>query len=167
DDGPVPVITQGETTWPEVTKDMWQATLQRVGPESFLSEYQHDMSVAQEERVLPEYDDRTLRLHVITWSQFEAKFGMRRIPSDWGCDVGLDIGYTTGHKSAWSFTAKVPQRSELAGSIFRYRGRTFTGIGIDEQSAIIRSELWPNEVLQRQFMSHEKLGERLVLAQKH
>lgn len=167
EDGPVPVITAGETTWPEKTKEMWEATLQRVGPESFQSEYLHDMTVAQEERVLPEYDDRVLRLHVITWSQFEAKYGHRRIPSDWPCDVGLDIGFTTGHKSAWTFLAKAPDAVALSGSIFRYRGRTFTGVGIDEQAVIIRSEMWPKEQIYRQFMSHEKLGERNVLAQKH
>ncbi len=166
-DGPYSVITKGESNWPGITKENWQTTLNRVGPPAFLAEYQHDMTVAKEERVLPEYDDRVLKLHVITWSQFDAKYGMRRIPSDWPCDVGLDIGYTGSHFSSWSFLAKVPQAYGLAGAIFRYRGRTFTGAGIDEQSVIIRSELWPDEKIERQFMSHEKLGERNVLNQKH
>lgn len=167
DEGPYCEITQGVSNWDGITADDWAATLNRVGPEAFKAEYQHDMTVAQEERVLPEYDDRNLRLHVITWSQFEAKYHLRRIPSDWSCDAGLDIGYSGSHKSAWTFLTKVPQAYELAGTIFRYRGRTFTGVGIDEQAVIIRSELWPDEQLQREFMSHEKLGERLVLAQKH
>src|SRR5258708_39816031 len=46
-------------------------------------------------------------------------------------------------------------------------GRSFTGMGVDEQSVIIRSALWPKENIDIQMMSHEKLGERLVLAQKH
>lgn len=167
DEGPYCEITQGDSNWNGITVDDWAATLNRVGPEAFKAEYQHDMTVAQEERVLPEYDDRLLRLHVVTWSQYEAKYHLRRIPSDWPCDAGLDIGYSGSHKSAWTFLTKVPQAYELAGSIFRYRGRTFTGIGIDEQAVTIRSELWPDEQLQREFMSHEKLGERLVLAQKH
>jgi hypothetical protein len=167
DEGPYTVITKGESNWPGITIENWQTTLNRVGPPAFLAEYQHDMTVAREERVLPEYDDRTLKLHVITWSQFEAKYGMRRIPSDWPCDVGLDIGYTGSHKSAWTFITKVPQAYELSGSIFRYRGRTFTGVGIDEQSVIIRSELWPDENIERESMSHEKLGERNVLNEKH
>lgn len=167
DEGPYCEITQGESNWDGISVSDWNATLNRVGPSAFKAEYQHDLTVAQEERVLPEYDDRNLRLHVITWSQFEAKYHLRRIPSDWSCDAGLDIGYSGSHKSAWTFLTKVPQAYELAGSIFRYRGRTFTGIGIDEQAVLIRSELWPDEQLQREFMSHEKLGERLVLAQKH
>lgn len=167
DDGPVPTITQGETTWPEVTREMWQATMQRVGPESFLSEYQHDMSVAQEERVLPEYDDRITMAHVITIDQFEQKYGHRRIPSDWPCDAGLDIGYTQGHKSAWTFLTKVPQGIELAGTIFRYRGFSFTSVSIDDQSIMVRSKMWPDERIEREYMSHEKLGERMVLNTRH
>ena len=160
-------ITQGESNWAGITVKDWEATLNRVSPEAFKAEYQHDMTVAQEERVLPEYDDRNLRLHVITWSQFEAKFKLRRIPSDWPCDAGLDIGYTGAHKSAWTFTTKVPAAYELAGVIFRYRGRTFTGIGIDEQAIVIRAGLWPDEDVQTHLMSHEKLGERMVLNSKH
>lgn len=167
DEGPYCVITQGESNWPGITVKDWESTLNRVSPEAFKAEYQHDMTVAQEERVLPEYDDRNLRLHVITWSQYEAKYGMRRIPSDWPCDAGLDIGYTGAHKSAWTFTTKVPQAYELAGAIFRYRGRTFTGIGIDEQAIAIRASLWPDEDVQMHLMSHEKLGERMVLNSKH
>lgn len=160
-------IMQGESLWPGITRDDWQGTLNRVGPEAFKAEYQHDMTVAKEERVLPEYDDRNLRIHVITWSQFEQKYRLRRIPSDWPSDCGLDIGYTGAHKSAWTFTTKVPAAYELAGTIFRYRGRTFTGIGIDEQAIAIRAGLWPDEDVQTHLMSHEKLGERMVLNTKH
>ena len=46
-----------------------------------MAEYQHDFTGEQHDRVLPEYDDRVLRLHVITWSQYEAMYGHRRIPS--------------------------------------------------------------------------------------
>lgn len=160
-------ITGGTPTWPFIDMAECQSFLDRSGYDAFMAEYQHDFTGEQNDRVLPEYDDRVLRLHVITWSQYEAMYRIRRIPSDWPCDVGLDIGYTSGHKSAWTFLAKAPQFVSLAGSIFRYRGRTFTGVGIDEQAVAVRSDLWPGEKALRQFMSHEKLGERLVLAQKH
>lgn len=167
DHGPRHIITGGTPTWPDMDINKCQAFLDRSGYEAFMAEYQHDLEIAQEPRVLPEYDDRVLRIHVITWSQYEAKYKMRRIPSDWAGSVGLDLGYTGPHKSAWTFTAKVPQAYELAGSIFRYRGRSFTGLGIDEQAISVRSELWPDENVDIQMMSHEKLGERMVLAQKH
>lgn len=165
--GPRHIIVGGSPTWPDMDMKKCQVFLDRSGIEAFMSEYQHDLTIAQEERVLPEYDDRVLRRHVITWSQYEAMYKQRRIPSDWPCDVGLDIGYSTGHKSAWTFLTKAPQFAPLAGSVFRYRGCTFTGVSIDEQAVIIRSELWPKEQIMRQRMSHEKLGERILLAEKH
>jgi hypothetical protein len=167
DEGPYTVITKGTSNWPGITIENWQTTLNRVGPPAFLAEYQHSMEVAKEARVLPEFDDRILRLHVVTFSQFEAMYKHRRIPSDWPCSVGLDLGFTSGHLSAWSFLAKVPEGQPLSGAMFLYRGRTFKGKSIDEQAVSIRSELWPDEVLERQMMSHEKLGERLTLASQH
>ncbi len=165
--GPRSVIVSGKPTWPYIDMAECQSYLDRSGYEGFLAEYMHDFSGEQADRVLPEYDDRVLRLHLITWSQYEKMYGHRRIPSDWPADVGLDIGYTTGHQSAWTFLAKAPDWAELAGSIFRYRGRTFTGTGIDEQSVAVRREMWPKESIEREFMSHEKLGERNVLNEKH
>lgn len=167
DEGPYSEITQGESNWPGITVENWQTTLNRVGPPAFLSEYQHSLELAKEDRVLPEYDDRVLRIHAITWSQFEALYGMRRIPSDWGCSVGLDLGYSTSHLSSWSFLTKVPEGQKLASSVFLYRARTFRGVSIDAQSVSIQSELWPKERLDRQMMSHEKLGERILLATKY
>jgi hypothetical protein len=165
--GPRWKISKGVPTWPHIDMAECQSFLDRSGKDAFLAEYQHDFSGEQNDRVLPEYDDRTLRLHVITWSQFEAKYGHRRIPSDWPCDAGLDIGYTTGHKSAWTFLTKVPSWLDLGGAIMRYRGRTFTGIGIDEQAVAVRRDMWPDEKIEREFMSHEKLGERMVLNSKY
>lgn len=160
-------ITGGIPTWPFIDMAECQSYLDRSGYDAFMAEYQHDFTGEQNDRVLPEYDDRVLRLHVITWSQWERLYRVRRIPAEWPCDVGLDIGYTTGHRSAWSFLTKVPDYAVLAGSIILYRGRTFQGIGIDDQAVTVRNDMWPDESIQRQFMSHEKLGERLVLAQKH
>ena len=165
--GPRWLITKGIPTWPHIDMAECQSFLDRSGKDAFLAEYQHDFSGEQSDRVLPEYDDRVLRTHVITWSQYEAKYGRRRIPPEWPCDVGLDIGYTTGHKSAWTWLTKVPEWADLPGTILRYRGRVFTGIGIDEQAVAVRRDMWPDEKIDREFMSHEKLGERMVLNTKH
>lgn len=167
DKGPYSVITKGESNWPGISIENWQTTLNRVSPDAFGAEYQHDLSIAKEEKVLPEYDDRVLMAHLITIDQFEAMYGHRRIPSDWPADLGVDIGYTTGHKSAWTFLTKVPQGIKLAGSIFRYRGISFTNTSIDDQSIAVRAKMWPDEQIEREYISHEKLGERLVLNGKH
>ena len=168
-DGPYSVITKGESNWPGITMEGWARTLNRVSPPAFESEYQHDMTVAKEDKVLPEYDDRNQLLHVISWDMFEKVFGTRRIPSDWSCDVGLDIGYSggnQGHLSSWSFVAKVAEGYPLAGSVFRYRGRNFKSVNIEEQAISVRRDMWPDENIERQWMSHEKLGERMLLSDK-
>jgi hypothetical protein len=171
DEGPYSVITQGESNWDGISIADWESTLNRVGPPAFEAEYQHNLDANQEERVLPEYDDRKLLLHVISWDMFEKLYGtvdgMRRIPPDWPCDLGLDLGYTSQHPSSWSFMAKVPEGYPLAGAVFRYRGRNFINTSVDEQSISVRRDMWPGEEIQRQWSSHEKLGERLLLAQKH
>ncbi len=170
--GPRHIIKSGTPTWADMSIVKCQVFLDRSGIDAFRAEYLHDLTANDEERVLPEYDDRVTRAHVITWSQYIAFYGLteKRIPSDWVCEAGLDIGYTSGsrgHYSAWSFLTTAPAWVKLAGSRFRYRGRSFQAVGIDDQAIAIKASLWPNEDLQREMMSHEKLGERLVLNSKH
>jgi hypothetical protein len=167
DEGPFSEITQGESLWDGITVENWEATLNRVGPDAFKAEYQHSMEINLEDKVLPEYDDRNLLLHVITWDMFEKMYGLRRIPPDWPCDLGVDLGYSAQHLSSWSFLARVPEGYPLAGSVFRYRGRNFKSVSVDDQSIAIRADMWPDEHLEKQWMSHEQLGARLLLARKH
>ena len=182
DGGPVHVITSGESNWPGITVQMWEDSLNRVGPDGFLAEYQHDFTGEQEERVLPEYDDRDLRINVIKWSQFIAKYfpnddnPPRRIPNYWPLYLGGDIGYTPGHLSAFSWITRVPEDAPLSGTVFRYRGMTFTGMSPDEIAIAVKNAMWParppgyageySQVLS-QLLSHEKLGERLLFNSKH
>lgn len=167
DHGPRHIIKAGTPTWKDMDIRKCQVFLDRSGLDAFLAEYQHNLTATEEERVLPEYDDRVTRAHVITWSQFEKLYGMRRIPTDWAADVGMDIGYTTGHRSAWTFLATAPLAAPLSGSRFRYRGFSFQAMSIDDQAIKVRASLWPNENINRNLMSHEKLGERMVLNSKY
>ena len=175
--GPRNVIVGGSPTWKDMSLEKCQAFLDRSGLDAFKAEYLHDFSAEQDERVLPEYDDRILRLHVITWSQFIGMYfeGVdnppRRIPNYWPCSLGGDIGYTAGHLSAFSWLTRAPENAPLSGSIFRYRGLTFSGAAPDDIGAHVRNALWPargeykGELAQiiQQVLSHEALGERLLL----
>lgn len=161
------VIKSGTPTWPFIDMAECQSFLDRSGYDAFMAEYQHSFEGEQNDRVLPEYDDRTLKTHLITWDQFDVLYGSRRIPANWPCDVGLDIGYTTGHKSAFTFLAKVPEGYPLAGSIFRYRGCVFTSTTIGDMQTYVRARMWPDEKIEREFMSHEKRGELLVMNGEH
>lgn len=165
--GPRNVITRAVPNWQHMDLAEAQSFLDRSDLLPFLAEYQHSFEGEQLDRVLPEYDDRMLRTNLITWSQFEALYKQRRIPSEWACDVGLDVGFTTGHLSAWTFCSKAPEGAPLTGSIFRYRGRTFVGTEVGDQSVKVKDALWPNEKLQREHSSHEGESERLTLNLKH
>lgn len=163
--GPRNVIVSGTPTWPFLDLAECQSFLDRSGRDGFLAEYQHDFSGEHHDRVLPEYDDRILKTHLASWGQFEALYGINRIPSEWSCDVGLDLGYTTGHLTAWTFLAKVPDGWPLAGSIFRYRGCVFENTSLNTMEPQVKARMWPNENLQREWISHEKRGERLTLVE--
>jgi hypothetical protein len=64
-----------------------QSFLDRSGYDAFMAEYQHDFTGEHQDRVLPEYDDRVLRTHLITWEQF-CEVWSRTHPRRWPCDVG-------------------------------------------------------------------------------
>lgn len=179
--GPRHVIVGGTAVWPGMDMKECQAFLDRSGYDAFMAEYQHDFSAEQEERVLPEYDDRVKRLHVITWSQFCAKYyperdnPPRRIPGYWPCSLGMDIGYTVEHLTAATWLTRAPENAPLTGAIFRYRGKTFSGVSINKIGQALEAAMWParppyyageRSMIQQQLCSHEKKGERLILNQE-
>lgn len=181
DHGPRWLITGGTPTWPDLDRAACQKFLDDSGREAFLAEYQHDFSAIEQGRVLPEYDER---VHVITWSQFAAKFGQARIPEHWQREVGHDVGFTQGHLSAWTWVACAAANSGLAGRMFRYRGRTFSEVSVDDQAEAVRAVLeaageWlrpdrhdvagqpRKNLIQSWQMSHEALSERKTYKAKY
>lgn len=169
DDGPRNLITAGEPTWPDMDLAACQKFLDDSGREAFLAEYQHDFSASEQGRVIPEYDEA---LHVITWSQFEAVFGCRYIPEHWEREIGHDVGFTSGHLSAWTWVATSAKNARYPGLRFRYRGLTFNGVNVDEQAEIAKEHMEPDGDTGRRFdelpliqswrMSHEAKSERLT-----
>jgi hypothetical protein len=172
--GPRNVITKGVPTWPDMDLDACQKFLDDSGRESFLAEYQHDFSAIEERRVIGEYDER---LHVITWSQFQKVFGVRYIPQHWERACGLDIGFTEGHISAWTWIATSAVNSRAPGLRFRYRGMTFTEPLLDDMADEVIAAMKPDAASGRPFdeleliqvwrASHEAKSERMTLRAKH
>lgn len=154
-----------------------QQELNKSGLEAWYAEYMHDFTFDKSDKVIPEYMDYPT--HVISWSQFEKKFGTNgHVPKHWQVGVGLDIGYTEGHISAWTWVAVGSEDSGLPNARFRFRGKTFVGVNIDDQAETVLREIQfsiKDPVTGRysfhderdQYtvakMSHEKKGERLVL----
>lgn len=164
-------IIYAEPTWAGMDIEAAQIFLSKTGLEAFYAEYQHDFSLDQTERVLPEYLDWPT--HVISWSQFEDKFHTRnRMPVHWQVGLGLDIGYTADHLTAWSWVGVAAEDSFLPYAHFCFRAKTFAGVGMDEQieeiTRLVQYDIEGVPYDEREqytvsVMSHEKLGERMVL----
>jgi len=173
-DGPRSVIADGRPTWADMDLEACQKFLDDSGPEAFMAEYQHDFTLIEEGRVIPEYDEA---LHVITWSEFERVYGCRHIPQHWGHAVGLDVGFTEGHISAWTWIATSAENSAAPGLRFRYRGMTFVAPLVDEMAEAVKRAMAPDARAQRYFderphvhdwrMSHEAKSVRDTLLAKH
>jgi len=164
-------ILSGTPTWEGMDLEDALVNLNKSGLEAFYAEYQHDFSLDKSELVLPEYDDT---VHVITWSQFEEMFGTRyRVPEHWQAGVGLDLGYTKTHLSAWTWMAVSAEDSKLPFAYFVYRGKTFQGRSLAEQveeiDRLIKVRLPDGREFDERdqyiamLMSHEKKGERMEL----
>lgn len=153
-----------------------QKFLDNSGLETFLAEYQNEFNQFKSGKVIPEYDERT---QIITWSEFESRFGTRKIPRHWKVGVGLDVGYSEGlypHYSSWSFIATASMNSGMPGTLFVYRSRTFKGTSIDDQAEAVKADLYVDkdgnnyerdEMIVSWQMSHERTGEMLTLWQKY
>lgn len=163
---------QSEPWWVGMDLESCQRFLNNSGLEAFFSEYQHDFTLDQQDKVIPEFKDYPT--HVISWSQFEEKFGVRnRVPSHWQTALGLDIGYSTGHLSAWTWLAVGAQDSKLPNAHFVYRGKTFEGVSIDDQAQEVLSLMTYTDELGHENseagrlismkISHERTGEQKIL----
>jgi hypothetical protein len=173
-DGPRNVITAGAPTWEDMDLEACQKFLDDSGREAFLAEYQHDFSLIEEVRVIPEYNEA---LHVITWSDFARVYGSRHIPQHWGREVGFDAGFTDEHLSAWTWIATSAENSAVPGLRFRYRGMTFTSPLVDDMAEAAKRAMAPDSAARRYFdetrlvqrwvMSHEAKSVRDTLLAKH
>lgn len=153
-----------------------QKFLDNSGLQTFLAEYQNQFDQFKSGKVIPEYDEKT---QIITWSEFEARFGVRKIPRHWKACAGLDVGYSEGlhpHWSAWNFIATAAMNSGMGGSLFVYRSRSFKGTSIDDQAEAVKQDLYVDkegnnyerdEMVTSWQMSHERTGEMLTLWQKY
>lgn len=143
-----------------------QKFLNASGLDTFLAEYQNELDRYKSGKVIPEYNELA---QIITWSQFEAVYGVRQIPEHWRVKVGLDVGYSDGqhpHWSAWVFVSTSAHNSRRPGLIFVHKSRTFKGTSIDVQAETILSEGVAGKVESWQ-MSHEKTGEMMTLNMRH
>jgi hypothetical protein len=161
------ILPSSIPSWQGLNINAAQTFLNNSGLETFRAEYQNEFDQFKAGKVIPEYNED---LQIVTWDEFQAVFGERRIPMAWKCKAGLDVGYSEGqypHYSTWDFIATSGMSSRFPGLKFLYRSCSFSGTSIDDQATAVKSQMWPNEDVETWQMSHERTGEMLTLQQKY
>lgn len=130
---------------------------------------QGDWSIRQKGNIYPAWSDGPNGHHVITWTQFAALFGQRRIPSHWLGANGQDWGFDPDPcATVWNFVAA--ENGPLAGSIFTpaiLTCRDAIADDVAERITEIESrEGWASRI-QYRVMSHEASSERATYSRKH
>lgn len=160
------ILPSSIPSWAGLNIDTAQRFLDNSGLQTFRAEYQNEFEQFKSGRVIPEFGDH----QIISWSDFEAVFGERKIPSHWIKKAGLDVGYSEGqhpHYSAWDFFTTSAMNTKYPGLVFCYRSRSFKGMSIDDQAANIQADMWSDESVTTWQMSHERTGEMMTLNQKY
>jgi hypothetical protein len=135
------ILPTARPTWAGVDMSQAQKFLNDSGLPTFLSEYMNQFEHLKTEKVFHEWNEAR---HVIIWSMFEAKFGVRHIPGHWRSKASADIGYSKNSLSAWGWWASAAQNSPLPSLYFGYRSRTYTLDSIDDQAVDIWEDLFPD-----------------------
>jgi hypothetical protein len=114
------IVIGGEPTWAAYDLARAQSDIDTIGLEAFEAEHQHNIAQQKSGMVLPEFDER---VHIITWSQFNAVYGQRSIPKRWTGYIGHDWGNT--HPCVVSAVATAGEGDPLPGTHFLHAGLTF------------------------------------------
>lgn len=92
------IITNCVERWPAYcTKAVGQSFIDTFGLIRFLAEFQHNFEHNRQGLVFSNYRDE---IHVITWSQFKAVYGVDHIPDSWYKYAGNDWARTKTEKHA-------------------------------------------------------------------
>jgi len=159
------ILPSSVSSWTGFDIKKAQKFLNASGLDTFLAEYQNELSRQKAGKVIPEYNEES---QIITWSQFEQMYGVRHIPYGWKAKAGLDIGYSEGqfpHWSAWVFVATSAANSPLPNKVFVYRSVSFKATSIDDQAVEVKTRV--TEKVETWQMSHERTGEMMTLQQKY
>jgi hypothetical protein len=159
------ILPTSKPSWQGFDIKKAQKFLNASGLDTFMAEYQNELSRKKAGKVIPEYNEE---VQVITWSEFEKVYGIRAIPPHWRSKVGLDIGYSEGqfpHWSAWVFVTTSAANSFLPNKVFVYRTCSFKGTSIDDQALAVKPMVV--EKIETWQMSHERTGEMMTLQQKY
>lgn len=117
-------IKSAVPVWEGLDLNAAEVYLADSGRAAFLAEYQHELDADRSEFVLPNWRDE---VHVITRSQFAARYGSREIPHRWGIHIMHDFARTKSkyHACVAGFLSVAAQNSELPGLTFLHECMSF------------------------------------------
>jgi hypothetical protein len=117
-------IKSAVPVWEGLDLNAAEVFLSDSGRSAFLAEYQHELDADRSEYVLPNWRDE---VHVITRSEFAAKYGTREIPHRWGIHIMHDFARTKSkyHACVAGFLSVAAQNSELPGLTFLHEPMSF------------------------------------------
>lgn len=129
------VFVSGMITWRGWDKDRVQDEINAEGLLAFEKECQHNVEQSREGLVLQNWDDS---VHVISVSQFAAKFGTRDLPQYWSKYVYNDWARTKTkyHANVAGIVTVSPQNSPLPGCIFVFNPMSFPAGSMPEDVAL-------------------------------
>lgn len=146
---------------PHLDQEAYEASLAELDDVTRAQLLEGDWQVRERGNIFPHFEDGPLSRHVITWSEFEFIYGVRRIPDHWRRAIGHDWGSTEGHPAVVSLIARSAANSALPGLYFLYWGRTFKGALVDHVAEVIQAETAGYAgAIEIWRMSHEAKSER-------
>ncbi|MFL6332026.1 MAG: hypothetical protein ACJ754_01630 [Pyrinomonadaceae bacterium] len=117
-------IASAVPVWEGFDRAAAEVFLSNSGRAAFLAEYQHDLTGDRSEYVLPNWRDE---VHVITRSEFGARYGTREVPVSWGVHILHDWARTKSkyHANVASFLSVAAQNSRLPGLTILHEPMSF------------------------------------------
>jgi len=111
------VIISGTPNWSRLDARASQRLLDQIGEKSFWRECQNRTAPDADELVWKTFSPQH---SIITWDEYAAVFGSRRIRSDFNLYAGYDRGDTgpAKHPAVFTVAAVAPERTALAGDVF-------------------------------------------------
>jgi hypothetical protein len=147
---------------PHLDQDSYRQSLENLDDVTRAQLLEGDWQVRAKGNIYPMWEDGPNGRHVITWSQFEAVFGSRYIPTHWKGACGQDWGFDPDPcATVWNWCAG--ENGPLAGSIFCNRiltSRSEIPDSVGENILLSEKEHGETSRIEYRVMSHEASTQR-------
>lgn len=142
---------------PHVDQQSYRESLSELDEVTRAQLEEGNWSIRPKGNIYKSWSDGKNSHHVITWSQFEAIYGTRHIPTHWKGSCGQDWGFDPDPcATVWNWCAG--ENGPLAGSIFCNRILTCRGEipdSVGEKIKLAESEFREAGRIEYRVMSHE------------